>query len=103
MAKRLFVVIIRGGREHKNWLKFIENVDVNLKGKSPDYGSSATRIVSHHMDSNTVHILCTERMKKKSDVTVEEITKETLNGVHAQFMEIVESYFLPYDHYPRIE
>lgn len=103
MAKKLYVVTMRGGSENKNWVKFIENVDVNLKGKNPDYGPSATRIVSHHMDSKTIHLLCTDRIKKKSDVTVEEITKETLKGVHAPFTELVGNYFLPYDDYPEIE
>jgi len=103
MAKRLYVVNMSGGRDNKNWSKFVRNVEGNLGGKNPDYGPSATRIVSHHMDLDTIHLLSTEGIKKKGDVTVEEITKKTLSSGHTPFGELVEKYYLPYGEYPNIE
>ncbi len=100
---RLYVVSMPGGSRNKDWIKFIENVEGDLGGKNPDYGPSATRIVSHHTDSQTVHLLCTTGMDERSNVTIEEITRKTLKTFHAPFKDFIEKYFLPHREYPNIK
>lgn len=102
----LYVVRIVRGRSHSEHSIFLHNVS-KINAKSGGYGGiNAVCVLSHHLDQNTVHLLCSDGMKGKSDVTVEEITRESLkdqNGEHPLFLDLVERYFLPYGDYPNIE
>lgn len=102
----LYEVCLQQGRSHPEYNKFYENV-LELKAKSPDFGGINNMcIISHHMDAITIQMLCSAKMKNKSDVTVEEITKITLDprgGMHKMHTTLVEKYFLPYNSYPSIK
>jgi len=106
MAKYLYEVCLLRGSGNPKYTSFVENV-MELNAKPPDYaGIKNTCIISHHVDAATVHVLCSAKIKKKSDVTVTEITRETINlpnGRHRLYKELIENYFLPNDDYPNIE
>jgi len=101
----LYEVCLERGRSNPEHNKFYENV-LELKAKQPDFGGINNMcIISHHMDVKTIQMLCSARMKNKSDVTVEEITRETLDpesGIHKMHTDLVEKYFLPYNSYIKI-
>jgi hypothetical protein len=103
VTKHLYAVQIKGGRSNKKWQKFFNNV-TPLNAKPPDVtGIDAECVISHHMDSITIHCLATDGFRKgEGDVTVNEITKDTLSNRHAHLGELVEKYFLPYGVYPNI-
>lgn len=105
MSKYLYVVRLSRGRSHPQYSVFHKNVE-ELNAKSPDFcGINSTCIIGHHLDVDTIHILCTNGIKNKADVTVEEITKDTLNDEqnhHRSYTDVVNNYFLPYDKYPNI-
>lgn len=105
MAKYLYQVRLVRGRSHREHLRFHNNV-TSMNGKSGDHGGiNAVCVISHHLDADTVHMLCTDGMKAKNDVTVEEITRKTLNdpdSAHSLFSDLVEKYFLPHAKYPNI-
>ena len=106
MSKYLYEVCLEGGRSHPKFQKFLNNVN-DLNGKAPDYGGiNNLCIVSHHMDEVTVKTLCCEGLKRhEDDVTVTEITKQTLsssNSHHRIYTDLLESYFFPHDRYPNI-
>lgn len=105
MSKYIYEVSIDRGRSNPDHSKFFENVSA-LRAVAPDFGGiNSSCIISHHMDSDTVHLLCSEKIKKKSSITVEEITKETLdpeNGDHKRYTDLIEKYFLPHGNYPNI-
>lgn len=106
MAKYLYEVTLDGGKSNKNYFKFLENFQ-NLGAKPPDYGGiNNLCIISHHIDSDTLLLLCTAGFKGKEDtVTVNEITAATLASAgsgHRLYSELVENYFLPYNKYPNI-
>jgi len=88
MAKKLYEVKLTRGKNNKNWHKFYNNID-GLNGKGPDYGGiNNVAIVSHHVGADTVHLLCTEGFRiDEEDVTVEEITKKTLEMNHNIYVE----------------
>lgn len=102
----LYEVCLERGRSNPEHYKFYENV-LELKAKQPDFGGINNMcIISHHMDAETIKMLCSARMKNKSDVTVEEITRETLDpesGIHKMHTDLVKKYFLPHNSYPNIK
>ena len=104
MAKKLYEVRINRGKDNINWQMFFNNVS-NLNAKAPGFeGVESVVIVSHHVDVDTVHLLCTSGFRTgKDDVTVEEITKKTLKKNHNIYADIVEPLFLRYDTYPNIQ
>jgi hypothetical protein len=105
VSKHLYEVTIIRGRSNSRHSIFYKNVD-NLGAKPPDFGGiNNICLISHHLDADTIHMLCSEGIRKKSDITVEEITKESLNdplGHHRLYTDVVENYFLPYNTYPNI-
>jgi hypothetical protein len=105
MAKHLYEVCLLQGSGNPEFEYFLQNV-MDLNAKEPDYGGiKNTCIISHHMDAETVHLLCSRNIKKKSGVTVTEITRETLslpNGHHKIYRQLIGNYFLPNDDYPNI-
>ena len=105
MSKHLYEVCLEQGRSNPEYQIFYENV-LELNAKEPDFGGINNMcIISHHMDTKTIQMLCSDGLKNESAVTVEEITKETLNpenGIHKIHTDLVENYFLPYGNYPNI-
>lgn len=106
MANFLYEVCLTGGRSNPKHDLFYKNVS-GLNAKAPDFGGiNNVCIISHHMDAITVQALCSEGLRiNRSDVTVTEITKESLdspNGHHRIFLDLIENYFLPYDYYPNV-
>lgn len=99
MKKYLYEASIARGRNHPEHKKFRGNVD-NLNAKAPDYSDiSKICIIAHHMDSQTVHLLCTDSMQNIGDVTIEEITKSTINNSmshHGTYTQIINKYFTPH-------
>jgi hypothetical protein len=78
----------------------------NLRGKEPDYGGSGNLwLLKHHMDSGTVHSLCTEEFSAhhSEDVEVEEVTTESLKGHHSVFADMVRDYWTPYGNFENID
>ena len=107
MAQYLYEVCLTCGRSNPKYKLFYRNV-TSLNAKAPDFGGiNNVCIVSHHMDAVTVRLLCSEGLgKNRDDVTVTEITKESLaspSGHHRIFLELIENYFLPYADYPNVE
>ncbi len=106
MAGKIYEVRLELGRSNPEHPIFHSNVS-NLNAKAPDFGGiNNTCILSHHMDAKTVHMLCSSDMKDRQAVTVEEITKKTLNpknGIHKIHTDLIRNYFLPYGKYPNIE
>ena len=107
MAKYLYEVCLTRGRSNPEYQKFYGNV-TNLNAKAPDFGGiNNVCIVSHHIDAATVQVLCSDGLRKsRDDVTVTEITKESLaspSGHHRLFLDLIENYFLPYDDYPNVK
>lgn len=106
MSSYIYLVTISMGKSNPKHSIFLENVTA-LNAKSVDYsGINNVCILSHSQDADTVHLLCCNRIKKKSDITVEEITKQTLNdqqSSHRVYTDLIDSYYLPYGDYPNIE
>ena len=107
MANYLYEVRLKQGRSNPKHSKFLVNVS-QFNAKSPDYsGISNVCVIGHHMDIITIESLCAEGLgKNKSDVTVKEITKETLGSTssgHRLFTDLIERYFLPYNEYQNIK
>jgi len=107
MPKYLYEVSLKHGRDNPKYSVFLENVTA-LNAKGPDFGGiHNVCVISHHMDKDTVRILCEDGLgKSRTDLTVTEITKESLaskNSHHRVYTDLVENYFLPYDDYPNIE
>ncbi len=106
MSKYIYEVRLERGRSHPEYQQFYNNVD-DLKAKSPDFGGiNSMCIISHHVDSKTMRVLCSSGIKDKGAIEVEEITKETLDpetGIHKMHTDLVEGYFLPHGKYPNIE
>lgn len=106
MSKFLYVVTLNRGRSNPDHGAFLENV-MRLNGKSPDYGGiNNACVISHHMDADTVHLLCSDGVNDDGQITVEEITTASLNDPssdHGLFASLVESYFLPYGKYKNLE
>lgn len=106
MSKYIYEVCLSRGRNHPQYDVFYKNVD-GLGAKSPDFsGINNMCILAHHLDLETIHMLCSDGIQKKDDVTVEEITKSTLNDEHSHHRlhtDIINNYFLPYGDYPHIK
>jgi hypothetical protein len=104
LAKHLYVVEIDGGRNNKNWQIWYVNI-VRLGAKQIDYGGIKREcVISHHIDNETLHSLCTESFNGgEGDVTVTEITRNSLRGKHRGLTEMVNKYYLPHGKYPNIK
>jgi hypothetical protein len=106
LSKYIYQVCLSTGRSHSKHDVFYKNVD-GLGAKSPDFGGINNMcVIGHHLDADTIHMLCSEGIRKKSDVTVEEITKETLAdefSAHRLHTDLIEKYYLPYGNYPNIK
>lgn len=106
MSKKIYEVRLDRGRNNPEHHIFYNNV-LELKAKEPDFGGiNSMCIISHHMDEKTVHMLCSSGLKNEEIVTVEEITKETLDpelGIHKMHTNFIERYFLPHGNYPNIK
>lgn len=107
MAKYIYEVQLKYGSNNPSFGVFLDNV-IELNAKSPDYdGIKNVCIISHHMDKETVRVLCGDGLgKNKANLTVTEITKESLElaqGHHRIYRELIESYFLAYGDYPNIK
>lgn len=106
MSKYLYLVTLNRGRSNPEHSTFYENV-MRLNGKSPDFGGiNNACVISHHMDADTVLILCSDGIDDESQVTIEEISKSSLNdpsGHHRLFTSLVDNYFLPHGKYPNIK
>ncbi|MFA0264383.1 hypothetical protein L4D17_19110 [Vibrio splendidus] len=106
MSKYIYVVCLSRGRSHPQHDVFYRNVE-GLNAKSPDFGGINNMcIIAHHLDAKTIHMLCSDGIKNENDVTVEEITKETLNDEnshHRVHTDLINNYFLPYGQYPNVK
>lgn len=106
MDKHLYVVILNRGRNNPDFASFHENV-TNLNAKSPDFGGiNNVCLLSHHMNADIVHSICSDGFKDESQLTVEEITTHSLNdnsGDHKIYSDIVQNYFLRYNKYKNLK
>ncbi|WP_305830846.1 hypothetical protein [Photobacterium leiognathi] len=106
MSKYLYEVCLSTGTSHPEFKKFHDNVN-NLKAQAPSFSGIINMcILAHHMDLRTVRLLCSEGIDAKNDITVKEITRDTLNdeqSSHRMHTDLVNNYFLPYDDYPNIK
>jgi hypothetical protein len=103
-GKRLYEVRLANGAQNRNYMKYLDN-SLPHNPKAIDLGGGVYHaMVSHHMDADTLHLLLTDGFKKgtKDDLTVEEVTKQSLRKQHIAYEEMVENRFLPYDKYPNI-
>lgn len=101
--KRLYEVRLDGGRSNPEWKNFYEGV-TKLNGQSPDFeGISCVAVIGTHHQEATVEAIVSETMDDTSDLSISEITKESLQGNHKVFHDLIDSYFLPYGSYPAVE
>lgn len=92
---RLFQVSLDRGRSHPESGKWVTGV-MNLNGKAPDYGGlNNLALVASGGDEAYIHAEVTNGMKTKyeKDVSVEEVTKNSLIAKHSIWTEVVEGYF----------
>jgi hypothetical protein len=102
MSKYIYVVSLSKGRSHKEYEVFYKNVSL-LNAKTPDFaGINNICVIAHHMKEDVVKMLCCDGMKNTDDVTIEEVTTETLNEDHMMYSRLIENYYLPHDNYPNI-
>jgi len=85
----LYEVRLKDGTTNRQFTKFFENV-TRLNARPPDYaGIQSVCILSHHMDAESVHVMCTDRFRgSENDVTVTEITATSLasrSSAHAAY------------------
>ena len=106
MAKYIYVVCLDRGRSNPEHHIFYKNVS-ELNAKDPDFGGINNMcIIGHHVDIRTMQMLCSTGLKKRDAVTIEEITRKTLDpdaGIHKMHTDLVENYFLPHGDYPNIK
>lgn len=102
MPDYLFQVRISRGRNHPEWVKFHHNV-TQLNAKVPDFaGIDSVCVLKHHVDADTVQILCSEDMSEPEDVTVQEVTRGTLENEHQTWRGLIDSYFRPHGSFPNL-
>ena len=101
---RMYEVRLSGGRSnHPTWGQFAEAV-MALNGKGPDYtGINSVAAISSHLDAATLRVVISQTVDKISDVTIEEMTTETLLGDHRYLVELFLDYFKPYKSYRHID
>ncbi|MCF2861770.1 hypothetical protein ABMY44_06325 [Pseudoalteromonas sp. Cnat2-41] len=106
MSKYLYVVKIDGGKNHPQHDVFYKNVD-NLNAKTSDYGGIKNMcVISHTQTAETLHLMCSDGIDDESTISVEEITRTTLNDsncYHSLYEDLIERYFLPHGSYPNIQ
>ena len=99
---RLYKVEIERGSSHPEFGKFLTNVS-SRNGKAPDFGGiTKVAVVKDVVDPITLKGILTEKIRRKGDVTVEEITTESLKGSHRPYLDLVE-YFSRYDDFRNID
>ena len=105
MGNFIYEVNLSGGKSNSDYFTFYENV-TKLDAKAPDFGGINNMcLISHHMDEDTIQMLCSIGLKKEDDVTVVEITDETLNDEsshHKTHLETIRNCFLQYKDYQNI-
>lgn len=105
MNKYIYLVRISLGKCNPKHSYFLKNVG-ELGAIAIDYGGINNMcLLSSTQSPDTIHLLCTPKVKK-SDVTVEEITKDTLDDeshFHYILKDKIENYYLKHDTYPNIE
>lgn len=102
MPDHLYLVRLSCGRGNSDYQHFLENVS-NLKAKAPDFGGiQGSCLLMHHVDVETIKMLCAEGLKNEDDVSVEEITDETLRKEHVTYRELVDRYFRPYGRFEKL-
>lgn len=105
MNKYIYLVSISQGRNNNKYKNFLRNVQ-EMGAISLDYsGINNMCLLSSSQSQDEIHSLCTVKVKK-SDVTVEEITKETLNNedhVHHFLKNTINNFYIGKDTYPNIE
>ncbi|MFH7812856.1 MULTISPECIES: hypothetical protein [Acetobacter] len=103
-GKHLYEVQLKNGRSNPDWFAFHEGVE-ELGGKAPDFGGiNNIALIGTHHDLTTVEVIVARNMKDDSDLTVTEITKESMEQTHHSiYTETIDNYFLPYESYPAIE
>lgn len=104
MTKYLYEVSIKSGKNNPDFYTFLNNVQ-NLYAKAPDFGGIQNIcLIGHSKNSAIVQMLCSEGMKNEEDVTVEEITRNTIeNDIHHIYLDTIRNCFLPYDDYINIK
>ncbi|MDD5051546.1 MAG: hypothetical protein PHO27_02300 [Sulfuricurvum sp.] len=99
MAKHVYLVELDGGRSNKDYFQFLKNVQ-ELNAKEPSFGGIQNScLISHHLDADTLLGLCTFRLKNEKKVSIEEITKETIedeNTLHGIYLDTIQNCFLNY-------
>lgn len=99
MAKYVYLVKLAGGKSNPDFYQFLENVN-ELYAKTPDYaGIQNSCLISHHMDANTILGLCQYKLINEKKVSIEEITKKTIeddNTFHSIYLDTIENCFLNY-------
>lgn len=92
----LFEIRLRGGRSHKEFATFLDNV-TTLGAKAPDHGGiSSACLLAHRQDAEIVHLLATRGIRQEKDIKVTEVTKVTLGSDkfgHVVYADVIDSYF----------
>lgn len=107
MVKYLYEVRLAGGTSNKNYSTFFVNVS-EMGAVATDHGGIGSLcVISYPADAKTLKMRCTSSFPKLgcNDVTVEEITKATLNEpahAHSAYWNVLER-FIRNDRYPNIE
>ena len=91
MKRYIYCVRLHNGRAHPEFGDFYVNMTNELKAVPHTHGSMDGALVSHTQDLRTVQLLASYQMNQRGDVTVEEVTKETLRtDIHVGYKQLVK-------------
>ncbi|WP_295475694.1 hypothetical protein [uncultured Pseudomonas sp.] len=103
MTNSIYVVQLKRGRSHPEYPQFFENV-TDLRALGPDHGGiNNICLLSHAGDEEEVRLCCASGLEDPAAVTVQEVTKTTLDpekGIHKRYADLIGRRFLPYGRYP---
>lgn len=98
---RYYLVTLSQGISNKKYQDFFATMS-RLNGRQTDYtGHGNLWIVKFFRTADELHWECSMAKKGKDfgqDVTVTEITEETLADEHAAYLDVMQSYFKAFEH-----
>ena len=86
---RIYCIHLKDGSSSKESGTFHDNMS-SLKAVQHKHGPMSGALVSHHLDPITVWMAVSYGMKNRDDVTVEEITKTSLEKKHEGYKQLVK-------------
>ncbi len=100
-APRFYLVRLSSGQSHPKWKEWWQKVDNEFNGVEPDYtGHKSMKILQANQSPDDLKTYLSTPEKGNNfaeDVTVKEITKDSVQVEHAGYLEIIQKYFKAFD------